>query len=160
MILPGVTLEQVDAIYQRMIGKELVVIPWFEGDLLAGIITGAIEKDFAGYPGLSAFLEYFIVLPEAQFKLRAMQELPHLASSLLRERGIERILLCIADSDPRASRLDLWARRCGYVKYGNTEDRSWYVHHLPPGDPHGKAQDEVPDPGSSAAASAPASPGA
>ena len=154
MILPGVTLEQVDEIYQRMGVKELVVIPWFEGETLAGIITGAIEKDFAGYPGLSAFLEYFIVLPEAQQKLRAMQQLPHLAASLVRELDVERIILCIADSDPRADRLDVWARRCGYVKYGYTEDRSWYVHHLQ-GETHGQAQDEAPDPG--AASGAPAS---
>jgi hypothetical protein len=137
MIIGDVTLHQVDELYQRMGVKELFVLPWYRTGHpipykhLEGLITGAIEH-FPEYPGLSAFLEHFIVLPEAENPLAVMQQMPKEAARILRARGIVRILLCIDNAHPKRRGLDAWARRCGYTQYATKDDRNWYVHHLTP----------------------------
>jgi len=138
MILGGITLEEVDSLYQRMGVKELFILPWYEDDndevcfgrRLAGLITGAIEE-MPGWPGKTGFLEHFMVLPEASNPLAVMQQMPKEAARLLRARGdVDRILLCIDEEHPKRRGLDAWARRCGYTKYAVHEGRSWYVHPL------------------------------
>lgn len=147
MILGGVTLEEVDALYQRMGVKELFVLPWYDRPTvgkqslwtlganyrprLVGMITGTIEE-YPEFPGLSGFLEHFIVLPEAENPLAVMQQMPKEAARLLRSRGIARILLCIDQAHPKRRGLDAWARRCGYTKYAEKDSRDWYVHPLTP----------------------------
>lgn len=130
MIGPGITLQEVDAIYQRMGVKELFILPWHEDGKVVGLITGAIEV-INGSPGLSAFLEHIIVLPEAKQKLRVMQEMPKMAAGLAMAAGARRIVLCIGVKDPRNKRLATWARRAGYTRYKeNHNDRDWYVLEL------------------------------
>jgi hypothetical protein len=142
VIVGGVTLEQVDEAYQRMGIKELVVFPWYEDGpprkwglsapqvrKLVGLITGCIDI-YPPFIGKSAFLEHLIVLPEAKHKLQVMLEMPKAVIPLLRERGAERILLCIGLDDPRRPSLDAWARRCGYTKFGGKDDSDWYLKPL------------------------------
>lgn len=142
MIIGGVTLEEVASVYEKMGVKELFVLPWYEWKIanpksgalvrkVVGMITGAIEE-YPEYPGLSGFLEHFIVLPEAENPLAVMQQMPKEAARLLRARGIVRILLCIDQAHPKRRGLDAWARRCGYTKYAEKDTRDWYVHHLTP----------------------------
>lgn len=127
MIAPGVTLQQVDDVYQRMLGKELFVLPWYEDGALVGMITGDIEEQ-PGWAGKTAFLERIIVLPEAKNKLRVMFEMPAAAAGLALHAGARRVTLCIGHHDPRRKRLDAWARRCGYRIYNPDHDnRAWYV---------------------------------
>jgi hypothetical protein len=158
VILGGITLEEVDALYQRMGVKELFVLPWKNkrSQTYAGMITGAIEH-FPEYPGLSAFLEHFIVLPEAENPLAVMQQMPKEAARILRARGIVRILLCIDNAHPKRRGLDAWARRCGYTQYATKDDRNWYVHHLTPQETTTDGQGQSQDAGTrSPAAAAPA----
>lgn len=127
MIAPGITLQEVDAIYQRMGVKELFVLPWHEDGKIVGLITGAFEY-LEGAPGLTGFLEHFIVLPEAKRKLHVMQEMPKMAAGMAMARGARRVILCIGQKDPRRHRLETWARRCGYTLYNQNHDsRVWYV---------------------------------
>ena len=125
-----ITLEQVDAIYQRMGIKELVVLPWYEDGELVALITGAIEPR-EEFPGEDiGFLEHFIVLPEAKRKLEVMQLFPATLAEIARRRGVDRLVLCILNDDPRRARLEQWARRCGYSQYGVTESRGWWQLNL------------------------------
>ena len=124
MIVGNVTLEQVEQAFKRMGLAEPIVLPWYEGDRMVGLITGYIESPE------QAFLEHFVILPEAQHKLRFMQLAPKVAEAMLYERGIRRITLFIVKDDPRRSGLDAWARRGGYRQYGESESRVWYVRHL------------------------------
>jgi hypothetical protein len=79
-------------------------------------------------PGKTAYLDCIVVLPEAKRKLEVMNLFPDTLAQHLRERGdIERIALCIGKNDPRHDRLEKWARRRGYTKYGTTDSRDWYV---------------------------------
>jgi hypothetical protein len=143
MIHGPITLQEVDQTYRRMGLNELVVIPFYEGEILAGMTTGFIHK-YPAFPGLSGLLEHFIVLPEAQNKLRVMQQMPRLAATLLAGK-VERILLCIAH-DERRRGLGAWARRCGFTKFGELDSFDWYVKPLT-GEPNGKVSSE--DAGSS-----------
>ena len=156
MILPGITLEQVDEIYQRMGIKELVVIPWLEDGAVVGVITGYIDV-YEQFPGSkSAFLEHFIVLPSAKHKLQVMQQMPKLAATLLAGK-VERILLCIAHANERRDSLGVWARRAGYTKFGELDGFDWYIKPL--GEIHGKETPEDASSGDAAdAATAPAGP--
>jgi len=163
MIELGITLQDVDQVYQRMGIKELVVIPWFEYTgrslgTLTGLMTGYIDE-YPAFPGSkSAFLEHFIVLPEAPNKLRVMQQMPKLAATLLTGK-VERILLCIAH-DERRNGLNAWARRCGYTKFGELDSFDWYIHPLKKGESHGQERPEDARSASSdAATAATASPG-
>ena len=149
MIVGGITLEQVDRIYQRMGVKELFILPWYDGPHLVGLITGAIEQ-IDGYEGQSAFLEHFIVLPEARNPLRILQRMPALAARLLRARGIGRIVLCIDNDHPKRRGLDAWARRCHYTKYAEQYDKSWYVTYLTPQEPPTDGQEQTEDPSAAA----------
>lgn len=127
MIVGNVTLEQVDAIYQRMGIKELCVFPWYEDGQLVALVTGAIETDREDFPGERVgFLEHFIVLPEAKRKLEVMQLMPATLAEVARESGVDRLVLCIIDKDPRRHRLEKWARRCGWTPYGKSETRTWW----------------------------------
>lgn len=125
-----ITLEQIDAIYQRMKIKELVVLPWYEDGHLVACITGAIEPR-EEWPGeVVGFLEHFIVLPEAKRKLEVMQLFPATLAEMARQRGVDRLVLCILNDDPRRQRLEKWATRCGYRQYGVTESRGWWQLNL------------------------------
>jgi len=124
VIIGDITLEQVERMFIRMGLAEPVLLPWYEDDRLVGLITGYIESPE------QAFLEHFVILPEAKHKLRFMQLAPKIAEIRLRERGIKRITLYIVKDDPRRSGLDAWARRGGYHQYGESESRVWYVRHL------------------------------
>lgn len=133
-MIGDITLEQVDAIYQRMGLKELVVVPWYEDGQLVGLVTGFIEER-EEFPGeQSAFLEYFVVLPEAKNKLQVMQLMPATVAEMVRQRGACRVVLCIVRDDPRRSRLERWAKRCGYEKYAENETRDYYKRELTEGD--------------------------
>lgn len=123
MIAPGITLEEVDAVYKRMGLKELFVLPWHEDGVLVGLITGQIDrKEQIG------FLERIIVLPEAKNKIRVMQQMPHAAAGLAMAAGCTRVLLCIGHGDERAPRLKRWAERCGYELVTKDFDgRSWWA---------------------------------
>lgn len=175
MILGGATLEEVDALYQRMGVKELFVLPWYETNWVAvpdkpkwvenkprlvGMITGSIEE-FPEYPGLSGFLEHFIVLPEAENPLAVMQQMPKEAARLLRARGIARILLCIDHSHPKRKGLDTWARRCGYTKYAEKDGRDWYIQPLTgeQNPRHGKGRPQAPKARSASCTASPAASG-
>lgn len=125
MIAPGITLQQVDEIYQRMGLKELFVLPWFEDGKLVGLITGDIEV-IPGF-GKQGFLERIIVLPEAKHKLHVMHQMPHAAAGLAMAAGCRRVTLCIGHNDPRRKRLEAWAVRCGYTFEQNHDNRAWYV---------------------------------
>jgi uncharacterized membrane protein len=141
MILNGITLEQVDSIYQRMGVKELFVLPWHEWQLvnpkigaltpvLVGLITGAIEQ-IPEFPGLSGFLEHFVVLPEAVDRTAVKMGMSEEAERLLRARGdVARILLCIDQAHPKFTRLHMWADVCGYTKYAEKDGRDWYIKQL------------------------------
>jgi hypothetical protein len=151
MIHGDVTLQQVDEVYQRMSIKELVIIPWYEKVVgyqtkrLAGLITGYIDVYDRFPDSKSAFLEHFIVLPEARNKIQVMQQMPKLAATLLAGK-VERILLCIAHYDVRREHLCAWARRCGYAKFGERDAFDWFIKPLS-GEQHGKSPTE--DAGSS-----------
>jgi len=130
MIAPGITLQQVDEIYQRMGLKELFVLPFFEDGQLVGLITGDIEET-PGFPGKTGFLERIIVLPEAKNKLHVMHAMPAAAAGLAMAAGCQRVILCIGHQHPKKKRLDTWARRCGYTIYEPSHDnRTWYVLEL------------------------------
>lgn len=159
MIHGPITLKEVDEAYQRFAIKELVVIPWYEHEpvpwTLAGLITGYIDE-YSSFPGSkSGFLEHFIVLPEAQDKLRVMQQMPKLAATLLAGK-VERLLLCIAHNDTRRERLGSWARRCGYTKFGEADAFDWYVKPLT-GEVHGQETPEDAGSGEAHAAASAAS---
>lgn len=124
MIVGDITLEQVERAFKRMGLAEPVVFPWYEDDKLVGLITGYIESSE------QAFLEHFVILPEAKHKLRFMQLAPKVIEQMLVARGIKRITLFILKDDPRRSGLDAWARRGGYHQYGESESRVWYVRHI------------------------------
>lgn len=130
MICGKLTLRDVDRIYQRMHIKELVVFPWYDDGVLAGLITGSIEPKYA-------FLEHIVVLPEARNSLRVMLEMPKAISALLRARGVPQIRLCIDQDDPRHDRLARWARHCGYDWYANQNRQDWYKLELTKGTQHG-----------------------
>ena len=172
MIELGITLQDVDQVYQRMGLNELVVIPWLEYTrfevILAGLMTGFIGEYRPFLGSKSAFLEHFIVLPEAPNKLRVMQQMPKLAATLLAGK-VERILLSIAH-DERRNGLGAWARRCGYTKFGELDSFDWYIKPLQErasredaskkGESHGQERPEdARSAGSDAATAATASPG-
>lgn len=130
MIAPDVTLQQVDDVYRRMLGKELFVLPWYEDGVLVGMITGDIEEQ-PGFEGKTGFLERIIVLPEAKNKLHVMHAMPAAAAGLALAAGCRRVTLCIGHQHPKRKRLDTWARRCGYTIYNPDHDgRAWYVLEL------------------------------
>ena len=124
MIVGDISLGQVEQAFKRMGLAEPVVFPWYEDDQLVGLITGYIENPE------QAFLEHFVILPEAKQKLKFMQLAPKIIAELLRQRGIKRIVLFIVKDDPRRQGLDAWARRGGYAQYGESESRVWYVRHI------------------------------
>jgi hypothetical protein len=134
VIIGGVTLEEVDLAYQQAGIQELVVIPYYENHnknraVLCGLITGSIQE-FDGFSGKSAFLEHFIVLPHAKNKLRILNEMPKRADNLMLAKGIERIILCIRQDNPKRTKLASWAKRQDYEKYAEANDRDWYVRNL------------------------------
>lgn len=135
MIEGTLTLREVDAVYQRMIGRELVVFPWYEDalaygwkeyNMLAGLITGWID-DMPPFIGKSAYLEHIIVLPEAKKKLTVMHSMPAAIAALLRDKGVNRIFLSINHSDPRRARLGVWASWCNYTRYAVADSKDWYI---------------------------------
>lgn len=127
MIAGLITLEQVDQMYRLAGLKELVVVPWYEDCELVALVTGFIEErpDFPGEK--VGFLEHFIVLPEAKRKLEVMQLFPSMIYEMCRERGIERLVLCIHHDHPKSARLAVWARRCKWYCYGTTDVADWYT---------------------------------
>lgn len=126
-MIVGVTAAEIEDAFRRTGTKEPVVIPWREDGALVGLAMGFIEE-WPELPGKTAYLDCIIVLPETKRKLEVMNLFPAFIAELLRERGdIERIALCIGKNDPRHDRLEKWARRRGYTKYGTTDSRDWYV---------------------------------
>lgn len=123
-MIGDVTLQQIEEIFKRMGLAEPVAFPWYEDGKIVGLITGYIESPE------QAFLEHFVILPEAKQKLKFMQLAPKVIAELLRQRGIKRIVLYIVKDDPRREGLDAWARRGGYAQYGESESRVWYVRHI------------------------------
>lgn len=129
MIDERITLAQVDEIYQLAGLHELFILPWFEEGRLAGLITGYIDE-IAPFPGKTAWLQHFIVLPDAADKLKIMQQMPKTAHALAALRGCDQVILSIAVSDPRARQLGIWARRCRYTYVGVRDEHTWYVKYL------------------------------
>src|SRR5262245_15377025 len=101
MILGDITLQEVDTIYKRMNIHELVIFPYRQDGILAGLIIGYIT-------GTSAQLDHYIVLPEAPRKLEVMQQMPKMIHTILKARGITHVLLCIAHDDSRRRGLTAW----------------------------------------------------
>jgi len=113
--------------YRRAGLKELVVVPWYEDGALVAMVTGFIEER-PEFPGEQVgFLEHFIVLPEAKRKLEVMQLLPSMIYEMCRQRGIDRLVLCIHHAHPKSKRLSVWARRCRWRHYGTTDVADWYT---------------------------------
>lgn len=126
MIL-GVTIEEIEDTFRRTGTKEPVVIPWREDGELVGLAMGFIEE-WPEAPGKTAYLDCIIVLPEAKRKLEVMNLFPDTIAQMMQDRGdIERIALCIGTKDPRHDRLEKWALKRKYIKYGTTDSRDWYV---------------------------------
>lgn len=126
MIL-DVTTDEIEEMFRSTGTKEPVVFPWREDGVLVGLAMGFIEE-WPEAPGKTAYLDCIIIRPEAKRKLEVMNLFPDFIAEKLRERGdIERIALCIGTKDPRHDRLEKWALRRGYRKYGTTDSRDWYV---------------------------------
>jgi acetyltransferase (GNAT) family protein len=126
-VIVNVTAEEIENVFRGVGTKEPVVIPWREDGALVGLAMGFIEE-WPEAPGKTAYLDCIVVTPEAKRKLEVMNLFPDFIAQLMRERGdIERIALCIGKNDPRHDRLEKWALRRGYTKYGTTDSRDWYV---------------------------------
>lgn len=126
MIL-NVTTEQIEAVFAAVGTKEPVAIPWSEDGELVGLAMGFIEE-WPEFPGKTAYLDCIVVLPTAKRKLEVMNLFPDTIAQMMRDRGdVARIALCIGRTDARHDRLEKWALRRGYIKYGTTDSRDWYV---------------------------------
>lgn len=129
MIDTRITLEQVDEIYQQAGIHELFVLPWFEEGRLAGLITGYLDH-MPPFPGRTAWLQHFIVLPDAIDKLHIMQQMPKTACALCALRGCDQVVLSIAHADSRKRQLAIWAKRCRWKFFGARDEFDWYVKYL------------------------------
>jgi hypothetical protein len=127
-MLVGVTAAEIESVFAASgAGKEPVAIPWREDGKIVALAMGFIEV-WPELPGKTAYLDCIIVLPETKRKLEVMNLFPDTIAQMLRDRGdIERIALCISTKDPRHDRLEKWAIKRKYIKYGTTDSRDWYV---------------------------------
>jgi hypothetical protein len=64
--------------------------------------------------------------------------MPREIAGLVYKKGVERIILCISHEHPKRRGLNAWARRCGFKKYDEANERDWYVQPLPLGERNGK----------------------
>jgi hypothetical protein len=128
MIVGNVTLEQVAEMYEWAGIRKMEVFPWYENGNLVALVTGWVEQGAFGFPDDNVgFLEHFIVKPTARKKLEVMNLLPALIADICRERGIDRLVLCIHHDHPKRERLAKWATHRGYVLYGTNEFADWYT---------------------------------
>lgn len=127
-IVGGVTLEQVADMYAWAGIRSLAAFPWYEDGKLVALVTGWIETGAFGFPDEQVgFLEHFIVRPEAKKKLEVMNLLPDYIAEICRAHGVDRLVLCIHHDHPKRDRLEKWASRRGYRKYGINDYADWYT---------------------------------
>lgn len=146
-IIGGVTLEQVCEMYEWAGIRNMAVFPWYEDGELVALVTGWIEYEGFGFPGEHVgFLEHFIIRPTARRKLEVMNLLPSYIADVCRERGVDRLVLCIHHDHPKHDRLEKWALRRGYTKYGINDFADWYSISLKEQHPDGQVLPRPEDP--------------
>lgn len=128
LIAGAVTLEQVVEMYQWAGIRSMAVFPWYEDEQLVALVTGWTEQGGFGFKDeMVGFLEHFIIKPTARKKLEVMNLLPSYIAEVCRERGVDRLVLCIHHDHPKRERLAKWATHRGYVQYGVGEFADWYT---------------------------------
>lgn len=126
-----ITLEQVVEMYEWAGIRSMGVFPWYEDGQLVALVTGWIEWGAFGFPGEKVgFLEHFIIKPAARRKLEIMNLLPDYIAEVCRQRGVDRLVLCIHHDHPKRERLAKWATHRGYRQYGVGEFADWYTFPL------------------------------
>jgi hypothetical protein len=164
----NIPLWKLDKVYQQMIGRELVVFPWYQRgepipyEHLAGLITGWIDE-MPPFKGKTAYMEHIIILPTALNRTAVRIDMPNAIHAALIERGdIHRILMTVNHDHPKRARLVAWAERLGYVKYAEADGKDWLLKTLTPQgwDTDGKVNTEATgSDGSTCSAAAPATSG-
>lgn len=146
-IIGNVTLEQVAEMYEWAGIRKMAVFPWYEEGQLVALVTGWIEWGAFGFAGEKVgFLEHFIIKPLARKKMEIMNLLPSYIADVCRDMGVERLVLCIHHDHPKHDRLEKWALRRGYVKYGINDYADWYSISLKEHHPDGQVNPSPEDP--------------
>ncbi len=131
LIAGELTLQQVVEMYEWAGIRSMAAFPWYEDGQLVALVTGWIERGAFGWPDEKVgFLEHFIVKPTARKKLEVMNLLPSYIAEVCRERGVDRLVLCIHHDHPKAARLAKWATHRGYRLYGTNDFADWYTFPL------------------------------
>lgn len=131
LIAGELTLQQVVEMYEWAGIRSMAASPWYEDGQLVALVTGWIERGAFGWPGEKVgFLEHFIVKPTARKKLEVMNLLPSYIAEVCRERGVDRLVLCIHHDHQKRERLAKWATHRGYRLYGTNDFADWYTFPL------------------------------
>lgn len=127
----------ISAMAEMGLPEPFVWAHWEHGEL-AGLVTGHIKHDDnPHFPYLD--VDYMIVFPVAQNKLRTMMRMSEDAVQAAFAQGCDHIILNILHEDyQRAKGLDAWARRCSFHPYATTDTAVWYIRRRPTKEDHGK----------------------